>query len=332
MIYIVCFIHVVYWLHIGSEPFISLILFEMPVIFFIAGAAQSLGKKKKTLGAIVWSRLKRVVFPFYVYAAVSLVIIAILTLVWKIYYPYILSTFGENVANKYSYDILAYEWKNIWNVILCKDISQAPILWHTWFVVPYFILSCLFWFQEKAASVTGRGGYLIICIVIFFIAWAIIPQIKLIALYNVFYISGYLFYQKIHKKFIILAASVFLMLMFYFYVDKSIIICPMQFHKVQGDYVFLVYGLLSLSLLSLLLGSIKLKANWVLNLWNERGYTIYLYQNWIYFLFFPVFLKYIAGWNSSLLQIAACGFCVFIMSTLLSYITYRFEKLVIGKI
>ena len=42
MMYIVCVIHVAYWLYPVAEPLKSVLLFEMPAMFFIAGAAQSL--------------------------------------------------------------------------------------------------------------------------------------------------------------------------------------------------------------------------------------------------------------------------------------------------
>ncbi len=41
MIYIVCFIHVEFWLEYGKEPMMSLSLVEMPLIFFVSGAALS---------------------------------------------------------------------------------------------------------------------------------------------------------------------------------------------------------------------------------------------------------------------------------------------------
>ncbi len=65
MIYVVCFIHVMCWLKIGSEPLLSLMLFEMPVIFFISGASLSFNKSSRSFRATIWSRMKRVVLPYY---------------------------------------------------------------------------------------------------------------------------------------------------------------------------------------------------------------------------------------------------------------------------
>lgn len=55
MIYVVCFTHVIYWLKIGMEPLLSIMLFEMPIIFFISGASLSFNKKprKNTVNAVL---------------------------------------------------------------------------------------------------------------------------------------------------------------------------------------------------------------------------------------------------------------------------------------
>lgn len=49
MLYVVCFIHVLYCLKIGEQPFMSLVLFEMPVIFFISGASLSFNKNPRPI-------------------------------------------------------------------------------------------------------------------------------------------------------------------------------------------------------------------------------------------------------------------------------------------
>ena len=63
MMYVLCVTHVVYWLYIGLEPIKSLILVEMPIIFFITGASLSLTKKKSFRKALK-NRTKRVLIPY----------------------------------------------------------------------------------------------------------------------------------------------------------------------------------------------------------------------------------------------------------------------------
>lgn len=81
MIYILCVIHVVYWLWIGSEPLKSILLIEMPIIFFISGAAARLSyKDNRKFGDVLLSRFKRVLVPYYIYALVVFLIFLCLSI------------------------------------------------------------------------------------------------------------------------------------------------------------------------------------------------------------------------------------------------------------
>ena len=73
MAYIVCVIHAVYWLGLGREPWRSYLLVEMPVIFFISGAAHCMARQK-SLGGFVISKIKRVIIPYYIWGVASLVV------------------------------------------------------------------------------------------------------------------------------------------------------------------------------------------------------------------------------------------------------------------
>lgn len=46
MMYIVGVIHTIYWLPVTENVFKSLLLFEMPVVFFITGASYTLSNPK----------------------------------------------------------------------------------------------------------------------------------------------------------------------------------------------------------------------------------------------------------------------------------------------
>lgn len=52
MIYIVCWIHGIYWFDTANDVVKSISLFEMPIIFFIAGASQKLSKPKGVVQTI----------------------------------------------------------------------------------------------------------------------------------------------------------------------------------------------------------------------------------------------------------------------------------------
>ena len=160
MIYVVCFIHVIYWLKIGSEPFMSIMLFEMPLIFFISGASLSFNKGHRSLTKTIWSRIKRVVLPYYIYAVIMVAIVAVLSIVWHYWLPDIISLFGEKVATKYMFNISTYSWNDIWSILSFSGIPQSPCVWHLWFILPYLVLSCSFEIQKRILTKVNRGGVL----------------------------------------------------------------------------------------------------------------------------------------------------------------------------
>ncbi len=136
MIYVVCFIHVEYWLGLGKEPLMSLSLVEMPLIFFVSGAALSYHRKPRPLWTTVCNRAKRILVPYYIYALLMLCIVAS------------------------RQELASYTLKDWLKVVVCHDIPRLPYIWHLWFVAPYMILSCTFDFQKKILAKI-RGGVLV---------------------------------------------------------------------------------------------------------------------------------------------------------------------------
>lgn len=156
--------------------------------------------------------------------------------------------------------------------------------------------------------------------------------IRILVAYNIFYMAGYLFYKNLELRKIVSVGVLLLLILLWMVFDNTIYVVPMQSHKEQVDFVFVIYGLFALLLLSLLFRKVSVKPYKILSLWNERGYTIYLYQNLVYFAFFPIFLKWISKWESVWLQFTICSASIFIMSTLLSFGTYKLEKVLMGKL
>lgn len=129
MIYILCIIHVSFWLGAISEPMKSIILFEMPVIFYISGAALNVSNKRKSLSSTFVNRAKRVLAPYYAYAFFCIII--------AIGYYFI----GNENPKPIQSTIL--------NALIPKDNSvPIPYTYHLWFVIPYFVISCSFYFQQ----------------------------------------------------------------------------------------------------------------------------------------------------------------------------------------
>ena len=65
MIYITCFLHNIYGVQVIDTVVTSLFLITMPIVFIIAGASFSLASPK-TYPDYLWSRTKRIVFPYYI--------------------------------------------------------------------------------------------------------------------------------------------------------------------------------------------------------------------------------------------------------------------------
>lgn len=332
MIYVICVTHILFWLNIGSEPVLSIILIEMPIIFFISGAALSLKENHYILLETIWNRLKRVVIPYYIYALVMIGIIAILTVVCLYFQPLFESIYGMKLSyNKI--DICSYSWADIIEILLCIDIPQAPFAMHLWFILPYFILSSTFSLQIKLTKRINRWIYTLIVIVLFLLIQAITTNILLnnIFCYNIFMIIGYLFYKSINNYHIYIIGGIsFCTLAIYVTIGGWI--TPMQYHKFPPDYVFLLYNIFILCILSILFSKLSIPNFKILQLWNVRGYTIYLYQNIIFFLIYPIYLLHISRIPNRIVQWGICAIIVFIASTIASFFAYPLEKGVMRKL
>lgn len=195
MIYVLCITHVLYWFSIGTEPIMSIILIEMPIIFFISGASLSM-THPKGLWHTIWSRIKRVVIPYYIYAFVMVCLISLLSFIWH-YRSHIESLLSIQISSYYKYNITEYKISNILDILSFQDIPHAHYIWHLWFILPYLILSCTF-LQIKLMQKTNRWIYIGCCFTIFIIIQAISENMLLRNLtgYNVFMVAGYLFYKK----------------------------------------------------------------------------------------------------------------------------------------
>lgn len=334
MIYVVCFIHVIYWLKIGSEPLQSLMLFEMPLIFFISGASLSFNKGHRSLKKTIWSRIKRVVLPYYIYAVVMVAIVAVLSIVWHYWLPNIISLFGEKVATKYMFNISTYSWNDIWSILSFSGIPQSPCVWHLWFILPYLVLSCSFEIQKRILTKVNRGGYCLACIIVFFVIQYFSDNMlfRNIFCYNVFMVIGYCYYKQISKKMILLILSICIATMTLILSCTDMTFTPMQDHKFPPDYLFMVYNLIVLCLFSLLFSKVKIPEFKLIKLWNERGYTLYLYQSIVYFGMFGIYLAIISKIGNHILEGITCVILMFVMSTIASYIVYPLERWVMGKL
>lgn len=95
----------------------------------------------------------------------------------------------------------------------------------------------------------------------------------------------------------------------------------MEIHKFNGDFIFLFYGLTMLCILSIIFSYVHIKPNKYLNIWNSKGYSIYLWQNFSFIAVFGI-VRYFPVLNN----IISVMLLIFIMSTLTSFPIYWIEQ------
>lgn len=320
MIYIVCCIHVVYWLFPLSEPWQSLLLFEMPVIFLISGASQSLARCKG-LWAMIINRMKRVILPLYVFLAVMAVFYAMV------------QPFCPAVTERLTvHDIL--------KILATGGCDKIPYYGYTWFISTYLVVTCLLPIERKLSRWIPLSWQLTVNVLLF-AAIQLLPlpmEIDGMVCYNIFFLLGYLYYRKLRVRTILLAASLPTLLTAYGFLSGAVI--PMQDHKFPADLWFLCFGFTAICWWSILytflekhegavnyLGSIQL-----IQLWNTRGYTIYIYQTISAFIVSMVTRSWIDTVPCHFLGLMIYVVITFAVATLLSCLTYPFERFILRRI
>ena len=101
----------------------------------------------------------------------------------------------------------------------------------------------------------------------------------------------------------------------------------MQAHKFPPDLIFMMYGVAVLSGLGIVFTYVKLPYMRALGIWNKRGYTLYLWQNY----FFSV-VAILAGKAQAMLHsgngmglFITCSLLIFAGCTVFSGLLVRME-------
>lgn len=322
MIYVPCVIHVIFWLGKAGEPYRSIALFEMPVIFYISGATMYVTKKNRNFISTAKNRIKRIILPYYFYALICCLFILLLGL----YFPG-----RENITLKSAISLMFAQNGEI----------PIPFFWHTWFIIPYLVVSCSFPIQKKWADKVNRWIYMLILIIVLCLLqplWnysssKVIGVVRESLYYNFFFIAGYLFYKRISLKSLILVSLISGLIMggliFKEYDATEEFI--MQNHKFPPDLVFLSFGTFCLGVLALIFENFTIPQNRILRHWNKYGYTIYLWQNisfWIYtIIYYHSSLQHIS--SHPILDFIVASLSIFILSTLTSLIIAPIEKIIL---
>lgn len=315
MIYIVCVIHILYLFEINNETIKSLALFEMPMIFFIAGASQSY-KNKYTFHQVLSSRIKRTIVPYYIFIFFLFIFLYICTLLG--------TTFLGQTIN-----IIELSSGDIIKVLFTGGCKKIPYFGYTWFILCYLIISCSLPLQKKL--IEKMPAYMYVFIMLAAFALCCILKIKTpketlerVLCYNFFYILGFLYYKKLSYKKILFIAILPSIISVYLVLSGKVY--PMQEHKFPPDMIFLTYCLSVLCILGLIFSKIKIKYNYIIKIWNIKGYSIYLYQTISFFIVYKITENQIENINNGFLLFLIYLIPIFITTTTLSYITFWIEK------
>lgn len=204
MIYILCVIHVAYWLGLAGEPWRSIILFEMPLIFFISGASVSVASRKHDVRGTAWSRFKRVLLPYYSYIFYSVILVFVASVLWY-------------AVRGGAFDAGLSPGRLVRALVPRDEVLNVPYMYHLWFIIPYLIISCAFPFFRSAVDRMSRT-----VVVAILLSSCVLVQLtdseilKEMVVYNFFFVIGYLFYRRIKTRNIVgtFVASVLLLVIY----------------------------------------------------------------------------------------------------------------------
>ena len=200
MIHIVCVVHVLYWYDAGGELARSALLFEMPCIFVIAGAAQSLGRGVPRLKRLVASRVRRVLLPFYVFLPALYLWLAFMT-------------FFVPPTVEHHIDIRQFGLADVVRTALTCCCDKIPNYGYPWFISCYLAVTCSFPLQARLLRrVPGWAWLAANAAVVGLLTPVRLPflenEIKNLPVYNFFFIAGYLYYRNIKKEVLLAVGAV----------------------------------------------------------------------------------------------------------------------------
>lgn len=305
MAYIVCVIHAVYWLGLWHEPWRSYLLVEMPVIFFISGAAHKMAREKR-FGEFVLSKVKRVVIPYYIWGVLSLTIGFIVVYVLN---PQLLTEIGGGKLLKSLVKMLLF----------VESYEIIPINYHTWFIFPFLVIMLLGYFAGK--RLTTVRSIIIACLILAVASLAadyvmrvlgyrgwVMKQVSNVVVYGTFFLTGFL-YKRVKANFQLLLCGVVCIAIALCMMNGTLYPRSLQSCKFPASFPFMLYNLGALAIMAFVFARIKLPDWKWLNTYNQRGFTIYLYQNWVFYAFHLLVFRYIRaalpGWFTAAVTVAS---------------------------
>ena len=299
LILMVCVTHAMWWDFNTPEPYSSIILFTSPLMLFIAGAAMKVSGRRKGFGETVSNRFKRVWLPYYIYAG------------WGVAYLVIFAILSDH------YDMGSYSSPITYGKILAGlELPDVPYAWQIWFILPYFIASVLFVVQRKWMDKLGGWTYLAIAFALYLATFAQpCDVVRYIGIFNFFLILGFVCYRRYSRRTLTIAAIIisvpFILL------TTAGFFNDMQTHKSYVDLRYFILCFCSLVILSAIVSWIRFPQTRIFSIWNKYGYTIYLYQSFVFTVVFMGLYSIEAfATSSSIIKLSILSLSVFVIATI----------------
>lgn len=284
----VMLVHILYWLDIfGTGPAASarsLLLFEMPVFFFVTGAVNSLGDHGPW-GRFCLRRVKGLMIPYYGYAALCVALAAAVAVFRR---SFSFAELGRTALN--------------WLLPLDRQIMPLPFFtWAVWFVPVFLIVILLFLPVRRAAERFG-GAVTVAALTAVFLAAEFIPGtpdiLRKAAFYLIFAALGTQWQTlRLRDRKTVKAAAGLTALS-----AAGLFVCrylaggsfDMQANKFPPNHMFLLFSFMMLGLLYLaipviarpwrmLAGRFPAAERLVL-LYSENSVYVFLYQSFAFLL------------------------------------------------
>lgn len=296
MMYIVGVIHTIYWLPVTENVFKSLLLFEMPVVFFITGASYTLSNPKSYYNYLI-SRFSRILIPYLGFVS------------FIIFIEYVSKILGTSIK---TVSLVEFIVKTI-NPFRSPPVNLRFVSWHLWFIPTYILLILLIPLLYKIfCKFKDNYKYMplaILALAIFMLEnLDVYERVKNIVFYSFWIYIGF-FYNKlksidINLKIKVLTIIVLTLILFLLGITDRYTL-DMQFNKFPPNFIFLIYSMTMLSIIYILkpyllkLDNITLINNFI-GLYSKYGFTLYLYQPFTYLLIYPIYLNMISLSNNTI--------------------------------
>ncbi len=303
-IFWVIIIHCIYWPNIIKQGVgVSMLLFEMPLIFLLIGAT-NIYAKKRTIRNFYFKRLYRILYPFWLYALVVIIYTA--------------------VTNSLSHKITFSSFITSWINPMGKFYTHERFLnWHLWFIGTYIILIFLMPLLMKAHNMKVSKYFMILFPAILLMLDMNIVEIsdnyirsieytRYVLFYGFWIMVGFYFLDlkkvrrggdliiPIYTATLGILLGIFYVFISDFIIDKSLDF-NMQNAKFPPSFLFFCYSLIIMSVLFafssiIVRGMKKLSTikffDTMINAYNHSGFTIYLFHPFVFLVVYNIVDKF----------------------------------------